>query len=88
MRYRSEYPHAYEEGVINKSVTLSRVAYDLLSSNEIDNQSAFINDLIIDALQEKDYFKKKLLSQINADRQRLEKSFGVTSEFKVLHGSN
>lgn len=84
MRYRSEYPQAYQDGVITKSVTLSRTASDLLNENEIDNQSAFINDLIIDALQEKDFFKKKMLAAINTERERLEKTYGIRTNFEVL----
>lgn len=77
MKYKTQYPHAYDEGVINKSVTLSRVAKDLLVENEIDNESAFINDLIIDALQEKDFFKRKLLAQLNQAREQLDKQYNV-----------
>jgi len=85
MRYRTEYPHAYQDGVVTKSITLSRSALDLMNENEIDNQSAFINDLIIDALQDKDFFKKKLLAAINTERDRLEKTYGIITTFDVVH---
>lgn len=83
MKYKTEYPQAYAEGVINKSVTLSRVAVDLLELNEIDNSSAFINDLLIDALQEKDFFKKKLISQITNARETLKQKYGIETNFEV-----
>lgn len=64
MKYKSEYRHAYTEGTVNKTFSISKVAFDLLNDN-IDNQSPFVNDLIIDALQEKDFFKRRLIKQAN-----------------------
>ena len=83
MRYKSEFPQSYEDGVVNMSVTLSRAAKDMLTANEIDNASAFLNDLVIEALQEKDYFKKRLMASINASREALRKQYGVETELKV-----
>lgn len=83
MQYKTEYPEAYADGVINKSVTLSRTSIDLMNENEISNQSAFINDLIMDALQEKDFFKKRLMQQITSARDTLEKKYGVETIFST-----
>lgn len=76
MAYKSIYPHLYDEGVINMSVTVTRVAKDLLEDNDIGNYSAFINDLIVEALQEKEVFKKRIMKQINAQLRRLKEEYG------------
>lgn len=72
MRYKSEYRQSYDEGTVNKSFSISKIAFDMLQEN-IENQSAFINDLIIDALQEKDFFKRKLLKQVTGIQEDLKK---------------
>ncbi len=76
MKYETLYPSAYDEGVRNKSITLSGIAVELLRDNEIENESAFINDLIIEALQEKDFFKKRLLGSINTMANDYYKKYG------------
>jgi len=81
MRYKSEYRHSYEEGTVNKSFSISKIAFDMLQEN-IENQSAFINDLIIDALQEKDFFKRKLLKQVTGIQEDLKK-YNVLMEVQM-----
>lgn len=82
-RYKSEYPDSYKEGTVNRSFSISKIAHDLLDQNEIGNQSGFVNDLIIDALHEKDFFKRKLLSAMNANAEELRKRYGVTVNLEV-----
>lgn len=82
-RYKSEYPDSYREGTVNRSFSISKVAHDLLDSNEIGNQSGFVNDLIIDALQEKDFFKRKLVASLNANAEELRKRYGVNVNLEV-----
>jgi hypothetical protein len=82
MRYRSEYPRCYEEGTVNKTFSISKPAFDLLNNN-IENQSAFVNDLILDALQEKDFFKKRLMAQITNAQKELKEKYQVDVELKV-----
>jgi len=81
MAYRTEYPEAYAEGIVNKSISLSKAAYDLLQ--QMDNHSAFINDLIIDALQERDFFKKRLIRQMNAIQKELVEKYGVQLDLEA-----
>ena len=76
MRYKSEYPDSYREGIRNKSFTISAVAEELLNENEIENASAMINDLIIEALSEKDLFKKRILSGINRAIKEMKDRYG------------
>jgi len=84
-RYESEYPESYKEGVVTKSCTLSRVAKDLLDENEITNQSAFINDLIIEALQDKHFFRNRIIAQISKNRLELEQKYQILTNFEVLN---
>jgi hypothetical protein len=84
MKYRTEYPRSYDEGIVNKSITLSKMAFDLIRENEISNESAFINDLIIDALNEKDLFKKRIVKQISTLRQELQQKHNVGSTFELI----
>lgn len=72
-RYKSEYEHTYNEGVVNKSVTISVVAWDLVTENEVEPFSRFINDLIIEALQDGNFWKKRELAVINKAKENLEK---------------
>ena len=84
MRYKSEYPDSYKEGIRNKSFSISSVASELLDVNDVDNESAFVNDLIINALQEKEFFKKKLMAQITTARKELKDKFGIDIEVKKI----
>lgn len=79
--YESDYPESYCEGVVTKSITISRVAADLLDENEVPNTSGFINDLIIDALQEKEYFKKRLVGRITKIRDELARKYQLKTSF-------
>ena len=81
-RYRSEYPESYTEGSINRTFSLSKAAFDLLNEN-IDNASPFINDLILEALQEKDFFKKRLMGQMSKIREELRQKYGVDTEVEI-----
>jgi len=85
MRYKTAYKESYTDGIVNKSFTITKVALDMLEENEIDNVSAFVNDLIIDALQEKDFFKKKLISQITNCRDELDKKYGFKTLLQVMN---
>lgn len=82
-RYKSEYPDSYREGTVNRSFSISKIAHDLLDQNDIGNQSGFVNDLVIDALQEKDFFKRKLVAQINANAEELRKRYGMDISLEV-----
>jgi hypothetical protein len=84
MRWKSEYKDSYDDGIVNKSITISRLAADLLIDNEIENASGFINDLIIEALNEKDLFKKRLIGNISKARIELKKTYGVETSFECL----
>jgi hypothetical protein len=83
MRYKSEYPQSYTEGIVNKTFSLSKDALDLLNEN-IENQSAFINDLIIEALQDKAWYKRRLAKQIT-QMQEEAKKLGVRYELKEVN---
>lgn len=78
MDYMDEYDWSYEDGVVNKSITISITAQQLLDSNEIKNVSKFINALIVDALQDGDFFKKKHLRAINIHIAKLNQLTGKT----------
>lgn len=82
-RYKSEYPDSYREGTVNRSFSISKVAHDLLDLNDIGNQSGFVNDLIIDALNEKDFFKKKLLAQMSNSAEELRKKYNLDVTIEV-----
>ena len=82
-RYRSEYPESYNEGSVNRTFSISKAAYDLLVE-EIENHSAFVNDLIIEALQQKDFFKKRAMRQFNSIREELDKKHGLKFELREV----
>lgn len=82
-RYKSEYPDSYREGTVNKTFSISKVAFDLIDQNEISNASGFVNDLIIEALQEKDFFKRRLVAQLNTTAEDLRKKYGLNVELQV-----
>lgn len=84
MRWKSEYKDSYDDGIVNKSITISRMAADLLDENEIENASGFINDLIIEALNEKDLFKKRLILNITKSRTELKKTYGIETNFEIV----
>lgn len=71
-----EFAWSYTEGVVNKSITISLAAQQLLDNNEIKNTSKFINSLIIEALQDSNYFKRQHMAAITVHRQKLEKITG------------
>jgi len=77
MKYKTQYPTCYDEGARNVSVRISEVAYVLLAENDIDNTSAFVNDLIIDALQEKDYFKRRMMASIQKQVADMKNKYGM-----------
>jgi len=79
----SEYDASYAEGVVNKSITISTIANELLYENQIQNISKFINALVLDALQDREFFKKKLISKITKARNELEKEFNTKTNFEV-----
>jgi len=62
MKYKTRYKESYAHGSRNLSITISAQALDLLTDNDIDNFSAFINDGILDALtgQENIFLRLKL----------------------------
>lgn len=78
MRYRTEFPEAYREGSVNKTFSISKAAYDLLQEN-IENASPFVNDLIVEALQEKEYYKRRLMKQITTIQAEA-KEYGLKVE--------
>lgn len=82
-RYKSEYPDSYREGTVNRSFSISKIAHDLLDQNDIGNQSGFVNDLIIDALNEKDFFKRKMMAQVNANVEELRNKYGMKINLEV-----
>lgn len=86
MKYRSEFPDSYKEGIRNKSFTISAVAEELLQESEIDNASALINDLIIEALQEKDMFKKRVMGGINRALKEMKEKYN--EEFYLVKKDN
>jgi len=71
-----EYEYSYADGIVNKSITLSIMAQRLLDDNEIKNTSKFINSLVIEALEDKEYFKKQHLRIINKQISQLDKLTG------------
>jgi hypothetical protein len=80
--YKSEYPNSYEDGIVNKSITISRVAQDLLNENTIENVSSFLNDLIIDALQEKGFYERRHIKMLNKIKEDMKKA-GMEMEFNI-----
>lgn len=82
-RYKSEYPESYREGTVNRTFSISKTAFDLIDQNEISNASGFVNDLIIEALQEKDFFKRRMVAQLNNTAEDLRKKYGLNVELKV-----
>lgn len=75
---RTEYPRSYDEGGIVKSIRISAISARLMRENDIDNESAFINDLIFEALSEKDFWKKK----------KYERLYDGLEEYNKLYGKN
>lgn len=54
-----------------------------MRDNGINNRSAFVNDLVIEALRKGDYFKKTELRKINGAQEELRK-LGVDVQLVVL----
>lgn len=77
MRYKSRFTESYNEGRGNVTLTLSAIACRKLS--ELDNKSAYVNDLIIDDASNGESVEvKMLMAQVNQKKAQLEKmGFGV-----------
>jgi hypothetical protein len=71
------------QGTINKSFSLTREAFDLLEQSGVPNQSKFISDLIQDALHDRSYMRRKLISEMSKIQEVLETDCGVSVEFMV-----
>jgi len=72
MQYKTKYKEAYERGTRNLSLTVSAKAADLLIDCEIENTSAFINDLILEGLSgEQNFFVRQKISQFNKLQEEL-----------------
>lgn len=77
MRYKTRFPDSYNSGRGNITLTLSVLACQKL--RELDNASAYVNDLIIeDTANGEPVETKMLIAQINQKKPQLEKlGFGV-----------
>ena len=77
MRYRTRFPESYNDGRGNITLTLSAIACRKL--RELDNASAYVNDLIIDDVSNGESVETKMLiAQVNQKKAQLEKlGFGV-----------
>jgi hypothetical protein len=74
MKYHTKYKNSYERGSRNLSITISSQALDLMVDREIDNFSAFINDVLIEALSgEENFFTRQKLAEFTRIREDLEK---------------
>lgn len=80
MKYRTKYKESYERGSRNLSITISSQALDLMVDREIDNFSAFINDVLIEALTGvENFFIRAKMAEFNKLREELEKeSYEIT----------
>ena len=84
-KYKTQFPESYISGRISQSVTLSREADELIREKEIDNTSAFLNDLVIGALRTDVYWTKKALCDFEAAKEALIKQgFIVQVEVKKV----
>lgn len=73
MQYKTKYREAYDRGTRNLSLTISAKAADLLLDNDIENTSAFINDLIIEGLVgPENYFVRQKIGRFNELQKELE----------------
>jgi len=65
MKYRTKYKESYKRGSRNLSITISAQALELMADKEIDNFSAFLNDLVIEALTGiENFFVRQKLAEI------------------------
>lgn len=77
----------YGEGTKQLSVTISMSAWELIVENEISNVSRFVNEVIVEALQDKSFWKRKEMKSINAAKERLMK-LGLDVELSVREPSD
>lgn len=74
MNYKTHYKESYARGSRNLSITISATALDAMMQKEIDNYSAFINDLILEGLHgSQNFFVREKLKTMNAIKEELEK---------------
>lgn len=66
MRYKAKFKESYRYGRQIMSCSVSRQAWELICKAEISNVSAFVNDLILEALADNAYFKKREIGEIQA----------------------
>jgi len=55
---------ANSKNKINKTISITQDNIELIVENEIDNLSEFVNELILDALQEKQHMKRLLVKRL------------------------
>lgn len=69
------------------SITISAKAVEALKDREIENESAFINDLIIDALTgDEDFFFREQMKRFREIQKDLEgKGYKVTLDHPKYH---
>ena len=84
-KYKTQFPESYISGRVSQSITLSREADELIREKEIDNTSAFLNDLVIGSLRTSAYWTKKALADFEEAKERLIKQgFAVAVEVKKV----
>lgn len=64
-------------------MTMSHEAWELIQKNEIHNASAFMNDLVIEALRQGDFFKKIEIAKLNAAQRELKEKHGVEVALEI-----
>lgn len=74
MKYRTKYKESYARGSRNLSITVSSQALELMVDRDIDNFSAFINDVLIEALTgAENFFIRAKIAEFNKLQADLEK---------------
>ena len=80
-----EYKFLHLGGRVNISASISSYAFQLLDDENIPNKSDFVNELIIEALTDKEREKKLIFGQINhlisLLNSKYEESFIIQREF-------
>ena len=83
MKYRTKYKESYQRGSRNLSITISSQALELMVDRDIDNFSAFINDVLIEALSGvENFFVRAKIAEFNKLQQELEKEGYEVSIFR------
>lgn len=80
MRYKTRFPESYDEGRVNITLSISAKSFKLLQ--EIDNASAYINDLVYEDMKDGKSIDLKLaIADINKHRDLLLKN---NMDFKLF----